>query len=253
METNCWRGLELVRGPTAVVATWQQHLGDICPAFSRAFLKRCVEPVRNYLCPIGCGCVHEVTGHVDDSLVAVCRCESRACEDLDPSRADAAFYELSRTRLGRALCRAFGLGAHRAELGLPNTRQVGTWSADAVPVILTVHSERWLFRQATAEWAAPRKQPFILLAPTASAVAAIGKELLSNVGAGFLASKDCVRLNPDATLQSLKAPRELFARLQPQAKDELEPDMARRAFGLLEQLEAESPSRPPAVLTVFRL
>jgi hypothetical protein len=253
MIINYWRVLEMIRGQTGVAAEWRKHLGSDFAAFSGALLQGRPEPVRSYPCPVECGCAHQVVQHGDGSLVGVCRCDPCGCADLELTAADVVCYELSWPRLGRALCHALGLEALTAEFQMPNTRQIGSWSAEAVPVILTVQSEARRFRQVTAELAARLRQPFILLAPTAAPVDATSKELLANVGAGFFALDNCVQVTPSATLQSLKSPGELFARFQPEAKDELDPDIARRAFGLLEKLEAESPMRPPTVLTVFRL
>src|ERR1051326_7765027 len=103
---------------------------------------------------------------LDGSLVAVCTCDPWNCPDLELTLADLVILEWNWARFSRALCRAFGLDAKFVELNLWQTCQIGSWSADAVPVMLTIQSERNEFRRVVAELVARLRRPFILLAPT---------------------------------------------------------------------------------------
>src|ERR1035438_4195785 len=50
---------------------------------------------------------------------------------------DITPWEVSWSKLARALCQALGLESRFRTLPPPNTVQFGAWSADAVPAILT--------------------------------------------------------------------------------------------------------------------
>jgi hypothetical protein len=253
MNFNFWNCLESIRGCEAVSAVWRENLGSHYASFSAAFLRFQSEAVRFYPCPRNCGCAHEVIQHSDGSLVGVCRCESWNCEDLCLTATDIASFQLSWPHLGQAICKALGLKPKSAENALPGTRQIGAWSADAVPVILTVQSQAVDFRRVVAELVARLGRRFILLAPTPAHFDVASQELLVRAEAAFFALDAHLTLMSGGSLQSAKAPGELFAQLQPEAKEGSGEDIARSAFALLQQLDSEGPAKPPAVLTVFRL
>jgi len=133
-----WSCLETIPGQTAVTATWRKHLGTWFELFKTALLHAREERALSIPCPSDCGCHHEVVRHEDGELVAICQCESWSCDDLPLTVEDLTLWTLSWSRLGRVLCQAFGLQSKTADLHLPGTRQVGAWSTDAVPVILTL-------------------------------------------------------------------------------------------------------------------
>ena len=58
---------------------------------------------------------------------------------------------------------------------MPNTCQIGSWSADAVPVLLTLQTDRHVFRNVLAELALRLKTRFILFAPTADHLDAVAR------------------------------------------------------------------------------
>jgi len=68
----------------------------------------------------------------------------------------------------------------------------------------------------------------------------------------FFALDTNVTLTDHGTLHAIKSPGELFAKFTPQPKD-VEQDIARRVFALVQQLDSQSPKTQPSVLTVFRL
>ena len=185
------------------------------------------------------------------ALLAVCRCPEPHCPDIPLSPADAVLLELSWTKLARAICHAFDLDSRPRDLGLINTRQIGSWSAAAVPVILTIQTDHAWFRGHVLELISRLKGRFILLAPTSAHYDAIAQELIENANAGFFSLEGNVRLLPSGLLQATRTPGELFARFTPDPKLEPGEDVARHAFALVEQLETGG--KPPSALAVFRL
>jgi hypothetical protein len=252
-HTSTWSALESLPGQTAVAATWRRHLGSSLEAFQSAFLHPLPEPASSVPCPHECGCWHEVIRHKDGELVGVCRCESWSCDDLALTAEETTLWTLSWPRLGHALCQAFGLQSKRADLHLPATNQIGAWSADAVPVLLTLQTERADFLFVAGQLAARLRQPFILLAPTSHHLDAAAKELLANVGAGFFDLSSHIEFTANGQLRSRVPPGELFARFTPQPKEALEESTARKAFALVKALDSEQPASNASLYTVFRL
>jgi hypothetical protein len=138
-------------------------------------------------------------------------------------------------------------------LGVYNTQQIGSWSAEAVPAVLTVQGHQGEFFHAVSTLVARVGKPFILLAPTSQMLGSSARELLETSGSVFLPLDAYVIFNEDGTLQAARAPDELFAQVAPGLKEPEEEDEARRALGLIERLESECPMSPPTVSTVFRL
>jgi hypothetical protein len=191
--------------------------------------------------------------HEEGELVGVCQCESWNCDDLPLTVDDVTLWTLSWPRLGRGLCQAFGLQSNTADLHLPGTRQVGAWSAEAVPVLLTLQSEREEFLFILGQLAARLRQPFILLAPTSRHLDAAGKELLANVGAGFFDLASHIEFSNAGGLRPRVAPGELFARFNPQPKEAVAETTARKAFALVKALDSEQTAGKASLYTVFRL
>lgn len=274
---NVWQGLESSRGLTAVAACWLERVGEQFEPFKTAFLQRAPGMGRGMPCPRGCACTHEIisdTEHVSprepqvgathfspstlhtrpSNLRAVCRCDPPNCPDIPLTPEDVVLFELSWNKTARALCNVLALDHKPADLGLLNTRQIGSWSVDAVPVILTIQHERGWFRSVLLELIARLRQRFILLAPTAKNLDAVCVELLESANAGFFALDACLALTEQGTLRltGARAPGDLFAKFTPQPKD-LDESVATRAFALVQQLESDQPTKPPSALTVFRL
>jgi hypothetical protein len=172
-------------------------------------------------------------------------------------------WQLHWPKLARALCEALGCrnsansapfdSEKSSALGLPNTIQFGAWSIESVPVLLTIQSEDRLFRNVLSELAARLRRSFIIFAPSNRHLDVAAQELLANAGAGFFALDENVRLTSRGTLQAAKTPGELFAAFTPKPQEPPDEDAARRAFALVQQLDTDTPSKPPSTLTVFRL
>ncbi|HYG35789.1 MAG TPA: hypothetical protein VEC99_13445, partial [Clostridia bacterium] len=219
-----WRAIESIPDFAAVAQVWRNCLGRDYGAFAAAFLQPRLDPVRSYPCPNECGCAHEIVPHANGAMVGVCRCEPWGCEDLILTPDEVICYELSLTRLGRALCKALDLRAQTSQFGLSHTLQIGSWSTEAVPAILTLQSELSAFRRVVAELVARLRQPFILLAPTADLLDATAKELMAGVGAGFLSLEAHFTLTERGHLVPSKAPGELLARFQPEPDEPVQDD-----------------------------
>ncbi|HEY5911805.1 MAG TPA: hypothetical protein VJA21_14480 [Verrucomicrobiae bacterium] len=245
-----WSCLETNAGLDAVSTVWRHDLGHHFPAFQAAFLRRSAEPARSYPCPHECGCAHEVIQHAPEDIVAVCRCDRWNCDDFPLKPEDIVAWGLSWQRLGSALCRALSLAPKMAELGLPNTRQIGAWSATAVPVMLIIESDARQFRHTLIELTARLQHPFILLAPTARHLTAPSLELLGRVQAGFFDLGSSVRLLPGGTLQAVRAPGEIFQRFTAPPRIE-EQSVVQRAFALAKALDTATAVRGPGALAVF--
>ena len=251
--STIWPALERIPNLAAVPWVWWRHLGDEFAAFSAAFLQRAAHEIRFYPCPRGCGCIHEIIRFSETDILAACRCESWNCDDLKLSIEDIVPLELNWPRFGRALARVFLLESKTAAFNLANVRQIGSWSAAAVPVLLCIPDTDMAFRRCVLELATRLRQPFILLTPTATHCDAAAQELLAQAGAGFFPLAAQVAFGPNGGMRATRAPGELFSRFTPQPCEPLDDDVARRAFALVEQLDSDEVVKPPSVLTVFRL
>jgi sigma-70-like protein len=223
-------------------------------AFKTAFLQKQREPARYYPCPRNCGCSHQVLLPKDfEGGIAVCQCDEPACPDISLAAEQIVLLEVSWPKVARAVCAALNLDLKPVDMGLLNTRQIGSWSAEAVPVFLTIQSEASWFHSAILELTARLRSRFILLAPTARHLNAISQEILTSADAAFFSLQTCLQLASEGSLIALKTPGEIFARFSPAPRNEEGHD-ARRALALIEQLESDGPfHKPPSVLKVFRL
>lgn len=231
---------------------WQRRLGDFYRPFRSAFLQRAAGLAKNCPCPRDCGCAHEVIEEEPGRHVAVCRCDPWNCDTFAVPAEALELWELSWSRLGRALCACLGLEGRAAETGLRRTRQVGAWSAAAVPVFLTLENDPEGLRQVAAELGARLRRPYILLTPTMGAVAAATLELLDGAGAELVDLERHVGLMESGTLQALRTPGELFTRVTP-APDPSDSSVVERAFALVKGLDAERLLRAPTVVATFSL
>lgn len=253
---SLWHALEaLAPGRiTAVPAVWQRLAGDHFEPMVNAFLRPVDEPASAVPCPHECGCAHEVIIHDEDDIVGICRCESWNCDDLVLQPEDIVVLELNWTRLGRAIARAFDCEPKEIDLKVRSTRQIATFGASGLPIVLTMQAERHHFRQVITELMARLRRPFVLLAPTCRHVDVLSLELLANAQAGFCPLDDTLTLLPSGLLHSPQSAGELFSQYLPAQPDGTSrAAAARQVFALIEQMESESPTKPPTVLTVFRL
>src|SRR5437867_3935040 len=157
-------------------------MGDQLEPFSN-FFERLPYAAQSFPCPQECGCAHEVIPCDDGSIIAACRCHPPDCDDFSLTPDDIILWRLDQAKLERALCKTFGLDSKVVNFDLHCTAQIGSWSADAVPVILTIQWNPHEFRAVIAELALRLEKPFILLAPTSAHLDAHCQELLNHAGA----------------------------------------------------------------------
>jgi len=156
-------------------------------------------------------------------------------------------------KVGQALCEALKLKPKAARCGPFNTQQVGCWSADAAPVILTIQSHDREMLHVVTTLVTRIGKPFILLAPTAQHVGSSAREAMKTAGAIFVPLDAAVAVSEEGKLTPTRPPQELFAEFIPSLAEPQEEDEARRALALIEQLESDSPTGSPSVTAVFRL
>lgn len=220
---NPWKSLEGISPLVALPMVWRRWLGSDFEPFQRAFLQPTNIIAKSFPCPYDCGCSHRLPLDASQQptpgprplITANCQCRPPHCPDLRLSLEDVTPWELNWPSLASALRKAFGLNPKIAALGLPGTAQIGSWSADAVPVILTIQIDPKTFRSVLAELAARLKR-FILLAPTSKHMDANSYELLTHAKAAFLAIDSSVTLSANGSLHALRTPANLFAELTPQ-------------------------------------
>jgi hypothetical protein len=186
-------------------------------------------------CPHGCGLAHEIFCRPDGSLVAICGADPNQPRDILLTPAEITPWEVSWSKLGHALVEVFELHGKPAPLPLPNTLQIGAWSAHGVPVILTVQVCGATFRRVVAELVARLQGRFILLAPTSYHCDAPCQELLAHARAAFFPLETTVLLSDNRRLRTTRPPGELFARFTPRPNETDESEAA-RVFGLFGEL-----------------
>ena len=279
---NPWDSLECIPGLNAVPFIWQRRMGQYFPAFLGLCLQPSQILAEQYPCPCPaeCGCWHRVIHrHPNGSpplthqsqqssstssfsfsssipsdstnppegpaAIGVCCCEPPHCHDIPLTIADITGLEVSLPRLARGLCKTFGLTSKFARLTPPDTIQFGSWSADAIPAILTIHVYHSTFRSAVTELVASLNSPFLLFAPTADYFDAHTQAHLARVHAGFFALDSTVIITDQGAFLPARPPGELFAQFTPQPR-ELDQDLATRVVALVSQFDADT-------LTIFRL
>jgi hypothetical protein len=243
--------LERMPGLYAVAAEWGAGMGDALDPF-RNFFQLFPTPAKYFPCPRHCGCAHVVIHCGDGSIFGRCRCKHWDCDDFKLTDEEITLWQLNLPKLSRAICKALGLTSKFHEFG-PNTFQIGTWSADAVPAFLTIQWDEREFPHVVASLVADQKKPFILLAPTSTHMDATSQRYLASVGAELFSLETNLTLTEHGTFQPRSLPGEIFARFRPEPKEALPEDVLRRAVAVLYQLDPQSRRKHPSVLTVFRL
>ena len=265
-----WTALESVPGATALPTTWTHHIAKSdFDTFKALFLTSRPDALASFVpCPWSCGCLHKVVPRENGTLAGICQCNPANCGEYTVVTEERIPWDLDWPKLGRALCRAFGLDFKIAQLGLFNTLQIGTWEKDAVPAILTIPGSQREFLHAVTMLVARLGRPFILFAPTDRHFGLAAKELLSNLGSVFLPLSDHLTLSPSdgerarergsllpqlhlSTLNS--QPSTLFSQLIPQIPEQPDQDLASRVCLTLDEFDTGSRRKNPSLTTVFRL
>ena len=259
LPAEFWTALEGVSGGTALPTMWRRHLkayADFEP-FSSLFLRSRPEAVADFVpCPWKCGCSHKVVPRSNGTLAGICQCSTPHCGEYTVLPEERIPWDLDWTKLGRDLCRAFGLEFKIAKLGLFNTLQIGSWSKDAVPAIFFIPTSDGEFLHAVTMLVARLGRSFILFAPTNRHYGTSAKELLSNLGAAFFPLDAHVGFNGQSKqLAALngRTGAELFAAVVPHIQEVPDTDLRSRVCLALEEADSGSRRKNPSLGAVFRL
>jgi hypothetical protein len=262
-----WTALEKVPGGTALPTIWRRQLkafGDF-EVFSRLFLRpRDEAPAAFVPCPWNCGCSHKVVPRDNGTLAGICQCSPPHCGEYTVVPEERISWELDWARLGRELCRVFGMEFKIAKLGLFNALQVGSWSLrpvgapglQRVEAILFIPSSDREFLHAVTMLVARLGRPFILFAPTNKYYGSAAKEVLGNLGAAFFALDAHIGLDPKSgqfAAMNGETGEELFAEVVPEIQELPETDLAGRVCVVVEGLDSGSRRKNPSLAAVFRL
>ena len=250
-----WAVLETIPGLIALPGVWRQRFGEAFEPMKDLILQESPHLAQLLPCPRGCGLAHDIICRPDASLIATCGADPNQPRDILLSRAEITPWEVSWTKLSRALFEILALHGKPAPLLLPNTLQIGAWSAGGVPVILTVQVCGATFRRVVAELVARLQRRFILLAPTSYHCNAPCQELLAHARADFFPLETTVLLSDNRRLRTTRPPGELFAPFTPPRSETDEAEAARvfRLFGELLGMGTDLVAPPARVFDLMVL
>ena len=205
--TKMWRILEELPELLAVPARWHRTGGRF---EARSEMPAPVEPRfdPDFICPHEAVCAHRVLP--TNMVPSGTGCQSVNCDHIR-SGSDTALVDLNWVKLGRQIARAFGCESKNADLGLPCTRQIAVVGDAALPVVLTIQTERESLLNVVAHLVATMKGGFILLVPTIRLVDENIQALLQTVNAGFFDLETHLIQSANGTLKARKSGKELFA------------------------------------------
>src|SRR5208282_1295556 len=210
-----WSVLQRYPELGAPLAVWLRELGPDFEPFKRLCLFTEGKPAQMYRCPLGPGRYHFIRSD-GTGAIAYCGGQPPQCLDIPLSPATAILYIINLGTLGPAIARALGLALNLEQLAPPNTYLIGSWSANAVPVVLTLPSGRQELCHTLTELSVRLQRPFILLAPTSGLFTEHCRELLILAHAGGFSLESTVTLTSGGTLTPVQPPGVLLAAFTPQ-------------------------------------
>jgi hypothetical protein len=233
---NPWRSFEELPGLSAVPEVWHNWMGDDFPHFKNVCLDPEPEPVQVLPCPFHSICSHLISRQADGSYISECQQNPIRCPEGTWTLPELTPLQINWRKLGRAICSALGSQNKIALFPLPQTQQIGSWSKDLVPVILSIQYKTDTFRYVIAQLALRLRRPFILLAPTDVHIDANTQELLADAQARFLTLDQALEFTPTGTLRSKLSAQELSKHFSPEgtttgAQPALPPYMIRKDLG----------------------
>src|SRR5437016_5714790 len=105
-----WHCLEAIPGLVALPDIWIAWTDEDFEPFKTLCLQASARLATYIPCPRLCGCDHFIFIHHDRTgAIAVCRCTPDTCPDVALTIAEITPFQLSWSRLGRALRKAFDL------------------------------------------------------------------------------------------------------------------------------------------------
>jgi hypothetical protein len=216
LPPNFWSALEQLPGLAALPATWLDLLGETLSPFKNLCLETSTQLPEFVRCPRNCGCRHQVIlRHDRTAAIGACICQPPSCPDIPLTIQEITPMAVNWTRLAFALCKALDCTPRLVDLGPFQTKQLGSWSTKALPLILTIQTDPHAFAAATAQLVADLKSPFILLAPTTINVTARAISTLKSVRAVFFDLHSHIIFDENGALKSTTPPDQLFAELSP--------------------------------------
>jgi hypothetical protein len=209
---NFWSSLEWFPGLAALPAVWLDYVGQNFNHFKNLCFLPDTRLPKFVTCPRRCGCHHYIVlRHDKTAAVGICHCDTHHCPDIPLTIEEITPLVVDWRRLGYAISRALHCTPSITDLSPASTKQIGSWSAAAVPLILTIQYDRPPFRSAVAELAASIHKPFILLTPTMVLPDAACLAYLHDAGAILLDLESTLAFTPEGSLTPLRPPEELFA------------------------------------------
>src|SRR5437867_1198147 len=111
LPSTFWLALESVPGGTALPTTWTRHIAlSDSGIFKALFLNARRDALASFVpCPWNCGCLHKIVPRIDGTLAGICQCEPQKCAEYTVVAEERVPWDLDLPKLGRGLCRAFGL------------------------------------------------------------------------------------------------------------------------------------------------
>jgi hypothetical protein len=221
----------------------------------------------------------------DGGLVAVCTCGDGDCDTFRLEPEHTVIHALNRRVFGEAVARVLGLLFAGPWQESPGNRavEIGRHAPLHAPVNLYFPDSEAALLREVEDLIGASASPFLLLTPTSSfyspqtdgalkrascARLALSAALEVEVDGGFRLSESVEPFLTEwaeriargrengAALRGIQ--RELAALRKglgslPSAQEPPDEDVARRAFALVQKLDADRPIKPPTLLTVFRL
>jgi hypothetical protein len=155
-------------------------------------------------------------------------------------------------RLGRETARALNCRPGFAQSGTEGVWQIGAWSDQGIPVLMAAGLAPRELPGALARVTARLRSRLILIVPDASESGPLVRELLAHDRSGLFGLDAIARPAAPGRLRAARPPEEMFAAFTP-GDATLDDGGVHRAFALIQKLEARSPSKPPGLVTVFKL
>ena len=234
----------------AAALSWRRWLGPAFQAVAAVCLRETRRTVDRIPCDQGCACNHRVCRR-GTALVGVCDC-GEECDDVPLTEAEVKVWEVDLARLGRAVVKALGCEAREASLGMRSARQVGSFGAAALPVVLAISDGREQLRGVMMELVARLRERFVVLTPTSQFWDARTKELLEGAKAGVFDLESRVTLMESGALVARQSGGKLFSRLLPEQEEMVSEQAMRQAYArLLLAFDGEKPGRKGTLKSVF--
>jgi hypothetical protein len=198
-----WSAIERLPDLAAVPGEWRSLLGSEYELVGRFLLPTQRIALSGKSTAPGRNCVHEFRPWKGEYL-SVC---PDGCETVTLSRDEVVVHRLDVAALGREIAEAMGLEALPAEAvpELPNVLQIGEYvplGGHRFPVCLVFTGEPDQLR-CDVDGLAARAEPFVLLAPTRSAVTQACADLFKRAKSSFLPLNELLGQGDDGRLALL--------------------------------------------------